>query len=81
MAYLELGGSFELRGYLVAIVTSKRGAAWCAWVEFEQNMEYGERFIHVPPSGIGCLASTARSARQSKQRLSTRIRHLLKEPS
>lgn len=48
MSYLELGGSFELGGYLVAIVTGKRGAAWCAWVEFEQDMEYEERPVHVP---------------------------------
>ncbi|MET3459836.1 hypothetical protein [Variovorax atrisoli] len=42
MSYLELGG------YFVAIVTGQRRGAWCAWAEFEQDIEWGERSIHVP---------------------------------
>lgn len=48
MSYLELGGSFELEGYFVVITTGQRGGAWWSWVEFEQDMEYGERSVHVP---------------------------------
>lgn len=48
MSYLELGGSFELGGYFVAVTIGQRGDAWCCWVEFEQDMEYGERSVHVP---------------------------------
>ena len=48
MSYLELGGSFQLDGYFVVITAAQRRGGWYAWAEFEQNMEYGERSVHVP---------------------------------
>jgi len=48
MSCQKLGGSFAIDGYFVAITTGQRGGAWWAWVEFELDMEYGERSVHVP---------------------------------
>lgn len=48
MSYLELGGSFEFDGYFVVITTGLRGDALWTWVEFERDVEYGERSVHIP---------------------------------
>jgi len=48
MSHLELGGSFELGGYFVAVVTGQRRGAWCCWVEFEQDAGWDERCVYVP---------------------------------
>ena len=48
MSSVELGDSFKLEGYFIVITTARRRGVWWAWAEFEQDLEYGERCVHVP---------------------------------
>lgn len=48
MSAVELGPCFEHSGYFVVITTARRRGGWWAWAEFEQDIEWGERSIHVP---------------------------------
>ena len=43
-----LGEAFEHEGYFVVVTTAPRHGGWWSWVEFQQEIEYGERSVHVP---------------------------------
>lgn len=44
MPTVRLEGFIELDGYFVALCAAQQGDGWWSWVQFEQDLEFGDGF-------------------------------------
>lgn len=48
MPAVRLEGFIELDGYFVALCAAQQGDSWWSWVQFEQDLEFGDGFTKIP---------------------------------